>query len=803
MLSNDFPQVASQRAPQNSLLSFVWPFLRLAELSLRWPRFTLSLFCSLTLVMAAGLQWVSTDDSLENFLKSPTPDYQVFERMRDRFPSSDLDVFVTIEAREIFTSQNLQQMQDLKFALLLAEPVRSVVSIFSLKEPLQANALPASIIPDEIPDDPAELKRLAERLYQHPFARDRLLSKPDKAGQLVLFIVALDADHVRERGLPAVIQTLKSEIGDALGANRLKVGVSGVPTMKAEVIEGTARDVVLFNAVGLLVGGAICWLFFRRPQLVLMANIPAIVAIVFCLGLFGWTGTRIDPLMNAVMPLVIVVTLNNAMHFLFAICRELDAGIGENKAIQNAIHEIGPACALTSITTSIALLSLLFSTSPLIRSFGAMAGVSVLIALTLIVVIMPMLAKLFLRSNRSYLVGGSPYNGVRLLDRAAIFIGKAVSLRPDRIAATGVLLTGLFLLAYTQLEPRYQLSDMLPDQGQSAAVTERMAYRLGGVFPLNVMIEWPERLDVTASKVSIVLAEVHKALATHPTISKVSSWRDLQAWAELGGVGPDEATARLLETVPLAIKSRFVDEETRAALVSGYINDLEAKQVLGISREIEAKLSNLRSLYPEFRLSLTGLSSIAAKRSTDVISQLSISMMGAVAIVILLIGLAFRSMLMAALSIVPNLFALFATGTWLLFTSGGLDYATVVGLTVAFGLAVDDTIHVLNRYQLEKREHVSTAEAMDKTLRLIGTVLILTTVVLLAGLSVTQLSVVPPTRQFGAICMLTLFFALIADLVILPALILVTARGANASPSLANLQRIHPLNRKDENKRTK
>ena len=110
-----------------------------------------------------------------------------------------------------------------------------------------------------------------------------------------------------------------------------------------------------------------------------------------------------------------------------------------------------------------------------------------------------------------------------------------------------------------------------------------------------------------------------------------------------------------------------------------------------------------------------------------------------------------------------------------MFLHGGLDYATIVGLTVAFGLAVDDTIHVLNRFELEKQRSSSTLLAIDRSMRLIGIVLILTTAVVLAGLLVTQFSAVPPTRRFGMICILTLIFALIADLVILPALILASS----------------------------
>ena len=781
MLKSELPERTSERSPRNPLHRLVWPLLRLSEVAARWPKAALSLLIVLTITMALGIQWVSTDDALENFLRAPTEDYRIFERMRERFPTSDHDVFVTIEAQDIFTAANLQSLQELQFTLLLADSVKSVVSIFSLKEPLQGEGVPDPIIPDEIPEDPTELKRLETLLYQHPLSLDRLLAKRDTGGQLTLFLVGLDNQEVDRVGLAAAVATLKSDVLDVLGNSQLKVGVAGVPAMKAEVIEGTARDVVLFNAVGLLVGLVVCWLFFRDPQLVLLSNVPAFVTVIFCLGLFGWSGTEIDPLLNAVIPLVIVVTFNNAMHFLFAICRGLDDGKPKPAAIQQAIFEIGPACALTSITTSVALFSLLFSSSPLIRTFGAMAGASVLISLTLIVVIMPVFAVLFLRNGKRYLIGRGRSYGVHYLDKATSFLAKAVVIQPWGVAIAGVLLTGLFFFEYVQLEPRYRLSDMLPDQGQSATVTERMSDRLGGVFPLSVLLEWPEGVDATDPEVRSVLKQTHKIIQKHPDISKVSSLWDLQTWAESGRMEPDEAGAQLLQTIPDEIKSRFVNESNRSALISGYVDDLESKEIVRISQEIEAKLADLKAQHPEMHLSLTGLSHVAAIRSSDVISQLRVSMLGAVVIVILIIGVAFASVQTSALSTVPNLFALFATGAWLHYTNGGLDYATIVGLTVAFGLAVDDTIHVLNRYELETAKGVSAALAVDRTLRVIGTVLILTTVVLLAGLSVTQLSIVPPTRQFGMICILTLFFALIADLVILPALLLVSARSGRGA----------------------
>ena len=779
----------TEQQPPTRLYRFTKAFLLLGEISARWPARALVALLALSAVMAIGLAGLSTDDALDRFLRSGTPDYQAFERLRERFPSSDLDVYVAVDGRELFSLEHLQQMQDLQFALLLSDAVESVVSVFSLREPLRAGRLPAPIIPTDIPQEPETLSALEKRVDEHPLASGRLMSKPDAGSRLALFVVALSRGEVAKRGLPVVIGELKAIVGETATASDLRLGLAGIPVMKAEVIESTGQDALVFTAVGFLVGALICGFFFRRPRLVLIANAPAPLAIFWCLGLFGWTGTPMSPLMNAVMPLVLVVAFNDAMHFLFAMCRNLDAGATKAAAIHQAIAEIGPACALTSITTSTALFSLALSSSALIRSFGVMAGLCVLIAIGLVIVVMPLLAALFLKEGGpKYLGEGGASRGVATLDNAAAAISTAVAKWPKPIALAGLALTGLFALAYLQLEPRYRLSDMLPDQGTAAGVADRIEDRLGSLFPLSVMVEWPQALKPQSAAVRKVVQETHEVLERHPAISKVNSLYDLQRWAESGGLSPDEASARLMETVPPVVTSRFVNAERHSALVSGYIGNLEAKEVLRISSEIEPELDAVRGRHPGFTMTLTGLASVAATRSTSIISQLSISMLGAVAVVIAVIGLAFRSFYVAGLSTIPNLFALFATGTWLTFVHGGLDYATIVGLTVAFGLAVDDTIHVLNRFELEMQQPITTSMAIDRTLRLIGTVLILTTAVLLAGLSVTQLSAVPPTRQFGVICISTLIFALLADLVILPALILVSSRlkGRSFSPSDTN-----------------
>ena len=169
----------------------------------------------------------------------------------------------------------------------------------------------------------------------------------------------------------------------------------------------------------------------------------------------------------------------------------------------------------------------------------------------------------------------------------------------------------------------------------------------------------------------------------------------------------------------------------------------------------------------------------------------------AIVIVVILLGLAFRSLNIALISIAPNLFPIVAAGAVLHFTGSGLQFASILGLTVAFGLAVDDSIHFFNRYFLERHkiadeqkalERETTyspqkiaqetfnneIEAVERTVAHIGPVLILTTIILVCGLSVTVLSNLSVTRLFGELSMATLSAALLADLFFLPALIIAT-----------------------------
>ena len=158
------------------------------------------------------------------------------------------------------------------------------------------------------------------------------------------------------------------------------------------------------------------------------------------------------------------------------------------------------------------------------------------------------------------------------------------------------------------------------------------------------------------------------------------------------------------------------------------------------------------------------------------IEQLNFGLTAEMVFVAMLIGIAFRSVLIALICIMPGLFPVIASGTMLAYTGEGLQFASIVALIVAFGLGLDATIHYLNRLRLETKPDEDPAIGIKRATVLVGPALILTTLVLACGLAVTMFSDLPSLRLFGRLCAVTLVAALVGDLFILPSTLMLVRR---------------------------
>ena len=195
--------------------------------------------------------------------------------------------------------------------------------------------------------------------------------------------------------------------------------------------------------------------------------------------------------------------------------------------------------------------------------------------------------------------------------------------------------------------------------------------------------------------------------------------------------------------------------------------DEDANRLLPLIKSLDKSLNSVRAEHPGYQIAVTGLSAIAARNSSAMIERLNKALTIEIVFVAAFIGLAFRSVIVMLSAILPAIFPILASGVLLWFVGSGLQFASIVALTVSFGLGLSATIHFLNRLRLEDKPGQSPGIGVERATVLVGPALILTTIVLACGLAVTVFSDLPSLRLFGWLSAFAMIAALFADLLVL------------------------------------
>jgi hypothetical protein len=354
-----------------------------------------------------------------------------------------------------------------------------------------------------------------------------------------------------------------------------------------------------------------------------------------------------------------------------------------------------------------------------------------------------------------------------VLRRLCRWIALRMVARPGFYSLTGLIVVAVLSLGYAQLEPRYRLSDQVPDRERSVAANHQLDVKLTGANPFDVYIQFPKGASLYSPETLAVVEEVHDLLEHEPGVGNVWSLETLRRWLAEEAKKPDIDTLKqYVDLLPPYLTRRFISAEKDAVIVSGRVPDSDASQLLPIVDRVSRQLQDVRSKHPGYVIGVTGLSVIAARNSALMIDKLSRGLTVEIVFVAAFIGLAFRSPLVMVISILPGLFPIVLAGSLLWVLGQGLQFASVIALTVSFGLGLSATIHFLNRLQIEDIDP-DPAVGVERATILVGPPLILTSAVLACGLAMTVLSSLPSLRLFGWLSAFAMVAALFADLFML------------------------------------
>jgi uncharacterized protein len=738
---------------------------------------------------APKTNFTEIDNDLTMWVSKTDPVYVTYERFRTEF-GGQRSLIVALQSNDLFAPAALEFIRAVTADV---ERVATVQRVQSLATANIVRSLPADaasgddsgievqpLLDESI--DQASAARVRETVLDDPLLRGDLVSED---GTVTALVVTFDEDRIDD-----VRAGVIDEI-HGLVDPRLPPGMRALYNGSLEISE-TYNRITLANTRNLtapilvLMIGAI-YLLFRSWRITGLMIVAVLVSVVWTMGLFVTMGYSYNVLASMLPALVMILAIADDVHIVQHFNHELRATGSKEHAFKSSVqHLFTPLLGATG-TTALGLLSLATSDVVAVRSFGIGSAVGVMVDFVMSLVFVPTLlmwlpAEEGIAPQERYLVG--PMRRVArfsMRNARGVAVATMVLMAAAAVGATRLRVDTNHINFFAEDHPLHQSAVVVDEQ-------------LSGVYSFNVLLEG-EPESMKSPDVLQRMEELRLRLERRPFVRKVVSVADyvkrvnqqLAGGGDDAAVVPDGAEAIAQELLVFGLSDegrreleRVVSSDFSRAQVSVKLasasSDLVFEEIDRAEREAADVFrgSNIKA-------TVTGSGRIFATLDHYlVVSQLS-SFATAFVTVFAVIFVVFRSARFGVLGIVANALPVAAVLGLMGWMGISLNIATVMVASVALGIVDDDTIHFIGRFRREAAAGASTETAIEMATVHEGRASLTTAVVNSLGYAVMMFSAYKPTAWFGGLLALTMAVAFLAEVFVVPAVIMLLPRVFGAS----------------------
>lgn len=732
-------------------IGFGFEFLGIA--TLRYPR----VMAIAVLLFSALCFWqvprANVDGDLLRVYADSGRHYDAYRNLSETFGTFENDIYVLVNAPNLVDPDVLEEVRTLAFDLELNDYAVGTMSPFTLRRPDSGGGSVPSVPEGMLTADEVAMA-LMDLQQNDPMMRN--LITPDLTG--VVLIMFPNQEKVMQDGAKAMIASLRETLAFYEGGD-LSIEITGPPVWTSEILNAAVNDQIKFTVYGFVLGAVIALFALRSlPGAIIVAATP-FVAVMWSIGSVLWLFGSFSFLTIIVTTLVLVMAFAESMFFIFNWLAYWRDGMEPNKAVDTTLKLVGPATSLTTLTTLVAFASLYFSPGRGVQEFALAGAVGSVIMFVCLMTVLPLLLKLALRLG--FRLPKAPSFALN----APVPVALGLATRFGRpIGLASIVLVIVLIVPFFLIQPRFSFQDYMARDSAALTAAESIDEGVGGIAPLYVRVPLSDADPNVSEDDFDTVQTVHRIVEAEVGENKVISAASLTSYTDSGFTREE-----VFDAVGPFMRKRFVTEDGDQALVTGFIPTvIESQSLKDMVARIEAAISAAGIEGAE----VGGFRVLTTFATDDIVRSLQISLAVSVGLNLILIGFAFGSWRIALVSAVPNMFPILGTQAWLWATGAGLQLTTVMALTIAFGIAVNDTIHMLSHYVHGRREeHRDHLGSVRHTMTRIGGAIVATTVILCAGTIIVAFSELPQVALFGTLFVLSLVLALVGDLFMLPALL--------------------------------
>ena len=667
------------------------------------------------------------------------------------------------QSDDFFTPAGVSAIQDVVTTLKNTDFIDRITWIEDVP-PLNLFGLPEPTFPKSTAS-PELFEKAKQKSLDNPFINGQLLSGDAKTLLLMVHYDFLFIEDDRQC-IEGVI-----EIADEVVAKHddvdIEFGITGKVPIYLNMMQQSAANNSFYKLVGYSVIAVMSMILFRGFVSVLVLGIAPALGVFWTLGFVNFLGFGNNPFIDVILPvLVSMVGLTDGVHLMVQIRKLRSQGLPPVEAAREGLAQVGLACALTSLTTAVGFGSLALARHEFVQQFGYSCVIGVICTFVSVITVIPLACSTWI--GKFITMGEKPGLVEQHLGRVSKVIDYVLP-RRSFLSIVAIVSTVVLVGICLTLRPDERLSNALPPDSQASSTLLKLDEAMDGLERGDVYIRWSQKVESDSPEVMHVVTEVDQLLAEEPLIGHPVSIRNLVE--AMPGDSPAEERMSMLDLLLPPFKRAFYEPEYRFAKVNFHVQDLGIASYDKPFTRIIDGLREIEKQHPEFTLSTAGGAFHRWENVYKIVADLAISLGTATLIIFLILSLVYRSLRIGLISFVPNLFPLAFAGLFLVLTGTPLEVVAVCAFTVCLGIAVDDTIHFLTRFEEERYAGHGKDEAIRRAFTGVGTALIMTTVVLVSGFGTVLFSDSRDHFVFAAMGSITIGSALFADMVFLPALL--------------------------------
>lgn len=750
----------------------------LADFILKYPKTILVSIIVLTIGAVFPASQIDTDFNLEGFFPKDASTIEEYNLLADEFGRDDNVIAIAFEAENILTPDVLSDIKQLTDAF---ENIPNTIETISIWTATRIQVVNGTLITEPFLTDEVLFESQTDEYWsalrtnfsEDPFIGNLLINN---AATVNAIFISIDDDlnsYLVRDEIIAQIRTILAEFD-----HKYEFRLAGIPYFRNQYVHMLNDEILMYISISSIFILMLLWWLFRSVRGVLIPISIVWLTILFTVAVIVLTGGYFEILSSTIAPILLCVGVADSIHLLVKYQDSRLLGHTPGTSLRETIIVLGSATLLTSVTTAIGFGTLVTSNVIPMQRFGVYTAIGVLIAFVITIFLLPTILPYFkdgVKGEKAQ-IRTHQYLGI-LLNRSY----KWVLSHHKFIVIATLLVTVVFAFGATNIKVNGKIFD---DVGKSTQVMKDSQFfteNLAPQFPLEIIVNTGEESGAFDPELLQRIDNFDVFLTKYPEIERTTSIATLVR--EIHKVmSPDEFALNplpaerdliaqymfLLELTGTDAISKLVDFDYQTIRITANIEDVGSYRMNQIRDDLNIHISRY---FPNETVTITGTSILVADLTGNIVGSLASSIALAFVFISLIMGWLFRNGKLVLISILPNIIPLVIAAGTMGFLGIDLKPSTAVIFTIAFGIAVDDSIHYLARLRIELARLGSLSKAIAITTEKTGRAIILTSVILITGFGTLATSAFTSTMLMGALTCLTVITAVIADLFFLPALL--------------------------------